>query len=119
MSLYPLNYPLFYTRFPTALKGTIQQFRYLYNDKCYIALVLIRIKQQYAAKTQCLVRALVAIAEQFDMLTVVEHVERAEDAAMLTEIGIDCMQGYFIGAPSVQPPWINSATGGMSAQATA
>ncbi len=68
---------------------------------------------------QVLVRALAAIAEQFDMLTVAEHVERAEDAEMLTEIGIDCMQGYFIGAPSVQPPWINSATGGMSAQATA
>ena len=64
-------------------------------------------------------RALAAIAEQFDMLTIAEHVERAEDAAMLTEIGIDCMQGYYFGAPSVQPAWINSAAAGISAQATA
>ena len=116
---YPLNYPLFSTRFPTALKGIIQQCRHLFNDNCYIYLLLIRIKQHYAAKMQRLVRALAAIAEQFDMLTIAEHVERAEDAAMLTEIGIDCMQGYYFGAPSVQPAWINSAAAGISAQATA
>ena len=50
-------------------------------------------------------RALCAIAHQFDMLTVAENVEQAADVAMLTEIGVDCLQGYYFGAPTVQPPW--------------
>jgi EAL domain-containing protein (putative c-di-GMP-specific phosphodiesterase class I) len=68
---------------------------------------------------QVLVAALAAIAEQFDMLTVAEHVERPEDAAMLTEMGIDCMQGFYFGAPSVRPPWKKHSRGDMSAQAIA
>ena len=54
---------------------------------------------------QVLARAMVAIAQQFDMFCVAEHVERAEDARYLTQIGIDCLQGYYFGAPTVQPPW--------------
>ena len=57
---------------------------------------------------QILTAALKSIAEQFDMLTVAESVERHEDAAYLTAIGIDCLQGYFFGAPSVHPPWLDA-----------
>ena len=54
---------------------------------------------------QVLTRALVSIAQQFDMFTVAEFVENAEDAAFLTSIGVDCLQGYYYGAPTVHPAW--------------
>ncbi len=55
---------------------------------------------------QSVVRALIGIAKQFDMFTVAESVESQEDAAFLVENGVDCLQGYLYGAPSVSPPWI-------------
>jgi len=55
---------------------------------------------------QVLTTALATIGRQFDMVTVAESVERAEDAEYLTAIGIDCLQGYFFGAPSVKPVWL-------------
>ncbi|WP_136442111.1 EAL domain-containing protein [Pacificoceanicola onchidii] len=58
---------------------------------------------------QVLVTAMHAIAEQFDMFTVAERVETAEDAACLERIGIDCLQGYFFAAPTVRPPWRDHA----------
>ncbi|SFE85115.1 EAL domain-containing protein [Roseivivax sediminis] len=54
---------------------------------------------------EAMVRALAAIAQSFDYFTVAESVETAEDAAFLTEIGIDCLQGYFFAAPTLSPPW--------------
>ncbi|MDQ2089415.1 EAL domain-containing protein [Marimonas arenosa] len=54
---------------------------------------------------QVLTRALVSIAQQFDMFTVAEFVESAEDVAFLTDIGVDCLQGYYFGAPTVHPTW--------------
>lgn len=54
---------------------------------------------------QVLTAALISIAKHFDMFTVAESVETAEDARFLRQSGIDCMQGYFFGAPSVTPPW--------------
>lgn len=53
---------------------------------------------------QCLAHALLSIARQFDMFTVAEAVESGPDAAWLTEAGIDCMQGYYFGAPTATPP---------------
>ncbi|MFD0859020.1 EAL domain-containing protein [Roseovarius aquimarinus] len=55
---------------------------------------------------QVLTTALATIGRQFDMVTIAESVERADDAAFLTAIGIDCLQGYFFGAPSVKPVWL-------------
>lgn len=52
-----------------------------------------------------LTEALLSIARHFDMFTVAEAVENAEDAAFLTRIGVDCMQGYYFGAPTIMPPW--------------
>jgi EAL domain-containing protein (putative c-di-GMP-specific phosphodiesterase class I) len=54
---------------------------------------------------QVLTQALVSIAQHFDMFTVAESVETAEDARLLVEMGVDCLQGYFFGAPSVAEPW--------------
>lgn len=54
---------------------------------------------------QVLTKALVSIAEQFEMFTVAECVEDAEDVHFLESIGIDCLQGYYFGAPTTAPPW--------------
>lgn len=54
---------------------------------------------------QVLTQALVSIARHFDMFTVAECVETAEDARYLTDIGVDCLQGYYFGAPRTQPAW--------------
>lgn len=54
---------------------------------------------------QVLTAALVSIARHFDMMTVAEAVETAEEAAFCTAAGIDCLQGYHFGAPSIVPPW--------------
>jgi len=54
---------------------------------------------------QVLTRAIVAIAQQFDMFTVAEFVESLSDARVLADLGVDCLQGYYFGAPSIEPPW--------------
>ena len=53
-----------------------------------------------------LTEALVSLARHFDMLTVAEKVESEADAECLTRIGVDCMQGYFFGVPTVRPLWM-------------
>ena len=50
----------------------------------------------------------ISIAEHFDMLTVAEFVENAADAAVLTEMGIDCLQGYYFSAPTTRPSWLHT-----------
>lgn len=54
---------------------------------------------------QVLAQALVSIARHFDMFTVAESVETAEDARYLIEIGVDCLQGFYYGVPSTELPW--------------
>ncbi|MEI4232194.1 EAL domain-containing protein [Roseovarius sp. D22-M7] len=55
---------------------------------------------------QVLTTALMTIGRQFDMVTVAQNVEKQADAAYLAGLGIDCMQGYRFGAPTVRPPWL-------------
>ena len=52
---------------------------------------------------QVLARALISIAQHFNMFTVAESVEAVEDAEYLRAIGIDCLQGYLFGAPTMNP----------------
>lgn len=54
---------------------------------------------------QVLAEALLSVARHFDMFTVAELVETEEDAAYLTSLGVDCLQGYYFGAPTIMPPW--------------
>lgn len=81
-------------------------FRYL-RDFCFD---MIKIDGQFIRDiadhpdNQILTRALQSIARHFDMFTVAEAVETAEEAAWLIETGIDCMQGFYFGAPSITPP---------------
>lgn len=52
---------------------------------------------------QVLTEALLSVGRHFDMYTIAESVECAEDAAYLTAIGVDCMQGYHFGVPNLSP----------------
>ena len=52
-----------------------------------------------------LTAAIIMIAQQFEMLTVAEGVETEEDAACLCKMGIDCLQGYHFGMPTIFSPW--------------
>ncbi len=54
---------------------------------------------------QVLADALRGIAHHFDMFTVAESVETADDASYVIDLGIDCLQGYYFGAPTILPPW--------------
>ncbi|WP_272860523.1 EAL domain-containing protein [Paracoccus stylophorae] len=84
-------------------------FRYL-RDFCFD---MIKIDGQFIREiaehpdNQVLTRALMSIAHHFDMFTVAESVETADDASFLIENGIDCLQGYYFGAPTIAPPWKN------------
>ena len=54
---------------------------------------------------QALTKSLLDIARHFEMFTVAECVENAQDAAWMSQIGVDCLQGFYFGAPTVNPPW--------------
>ena len=54
---------------------------------------------------QILTQALISIGRHFEMFTVAEFVETPEEAAFLAEIGIDCLQGYYLGRPTTRPHW--------------
>lgn len=54
---------------------------------------------------QAVVKALVSIGRHFDMVTIAEFVETGEDAKYLRQIGVDCLQGYYFGAPTIRPRW--------------
>ena len=55
---------------------------------------------------RALVAALISIARHFDMMTVAEMVENADDAAVLSSMGVDCLQGYYFAAPTTRPSWL-------------
>ena len=57
---------------------------------------------------RALTAALISIARHFDMMTVAECIENPEDAAVLNEMGVDCLQGYYFAAPTTRPEWLHS-----------
>ncbi|PRX37307.1 EAL domain, c-di-GMP-specific phosphodiesterase class I (or its enzymatically inactive variant) [Meinhardsimonia xiamenensis] len=82
-------------------------FRYL-RDFCFD---ILKIDGQFIRgihaepDNQVLTEALLAIARHFDMFTVAESVECEADAVFLANLGVDCLQGYYFGAPTIRPPW--------------
>ncbi|WP_271948473.1 EAL domain-containing protein [Ruegeria faecimaris] len=54
---------------------------------------------------QALVRALIAVAREFEILVTAESVETKADAEFLVANGVDCLQGFLFGAPTVSAPW--------------
>lgn len=49
---------------------------------------------------QALVRAMLGLAQHFEMLSVIEYIDDPEDAACAVRLGVDCMQGFLFGRPS-------------------
>lgn len=62
-------------------------------DRCFIRDI------HKSPDNQVMAEALISVAQQFEMFVVAEGVESAEEVALLQELGIDCMQGYFFGVP--------------------
>ncbi|MCG3269477.1 EAL domain-containing protein [Yoonia sp. I 8.24] len=48
---------------------------------------------------QVLAEALITVARQFEMFTIADGVETAQEAAFLEGLGVDCLQGYYYGVP--------------------
>ncbi|MHA6326854.1 EAL domain-containing protein [Roseivivax sp. CAU 1753] len=57
------------------------------------------------ADAQVLLRAILAMARELDVFTIGEAIENQDDAAFLTDIGVDCLQGFYFAAPTLDPPW--------------
>jgi diguanylate cyclase (GGDEF)-like protein len=51
-------------------------------------------------------RHLVGIAKGLNLMTVAECVETPEEAAMLRHEGVNFLQGYYFGVPTLEKPWI-------------
>lgn len=58
---------------------------------------------------QTLTKVLHDIAGSFQMFTVAEAVETLEEAQYLAAMGVDCLQGYLFGAPTIRPSWQQEA----------
>jgi len=54
---------------------------------------------------QLFVRNLVGLADAFGLETIAECVETGEDAAFLADEGVQFLQGYYFGRPSLERPW--------------
>ena len=57
---------------------------------------------------RALTRAMIDIARHFEMMTVAECIENDSDAAVVAELGADCLQGWHCGMPTVSPAWRNA-----------
>ena len=57
-----------------------------------------------SADNQALIQAVIGIAGSFEMFCVAQNVETASDADVLTKLGVDCLQGYHLGVPTLTPP---------------
>lgn len=56
-------------------------------------------------ENQAIAAAIANISKKFGIFTVATRVGSMDDANTLAKLGFDCLQGYFFGAPTVNPPW--------------
>jgi EAL domain-containing protein (putative c-di-GMP-specific phosphodiesterase class I) len=91
-------------------------FRYLRDFNFDIVKIDERFVRNVATDpdNQVLIQARISIAEHFGMHTVAEAVENIIDSNWLAAHGIDCLQGYYWGAPTMTPPWIQPQNSDMS-----
>ncbi|CUH67513.1 Cyclic di-GMP phosphodiesterase Gmr [Thalassovita autumnalis] len=82
-------------------------FRYLRDFR----FDMVKIDRQFCHRistqpdNQTLVRAMVMISEQFEMMTIAEGIEEPADAEWLSAAGLHCLQGYHFGYPRLHPHW--------------
>ncbi len=60
---------------------------------------------KHNANSRFYAKSLIDLGKTFGMKTVAEWVESQEDAEVLSELGIDFMQGHIFGDASIEPPW--------------
>ena len=60
------------------------------------------------------VKTLLEFTELFGLKSVAEYVENGETAKILMELGVDCMQGYYLGKPENQRSWLTDDEYGAS-----
>jgi EAL domain-containing protein (putative c-di-GMP-specific phosphodiesterase class I) len=58
---------------------------------------------------QVMIEALVSLARNFEMFAVAESVETVAEAEYLRATGVDCLQGYLFGSPTVKPDFLTEA----------
>lgn len=58
-----------------------------------------------------LTAALLSIGKHFRMFTVAEAVETPEEAQFLINLGVDCLQGFLFGAPTLKPAFADRSLG--------
>ena len=83
----------------------MRHFRQLLFDAVKIDAQFVRGIDQ-DADTAMLARALIAMARNLDLAVIAEAVETRGEAETLATLGVDCLQGYLFGAPTVRPPWL-------------
>lgn len=54
-------------------------------------------------------RAMLDLASHFDVPIVAECVESADDVRILKEQGVHFLQGFYLGKPSMDPPWTSAS----------
>ena len=59
-------------------------------------------------------RHLVSLTKSFGLSTVAECVESAEDAELLRAEGIGYLQGFHLGAPTTERPWLGQPAAKIS-----
>ena len=60
-------------------------------------------------ENQFFVRTLLDLARNFEMKTVAEWVDNENDATLLKALGVDFLQGFYIGKPEEKPDWVAPA----------
>ncbi len=66
---------------------------------------------EHDADKQQLYASMVNIARHFDMVSVAEMVDSQGAAELLSDIGIDCLQGFHFGKPELAPDWLEADAG--------
>ena len=60
-------------------------------------------------ENRIILRHLLGLTRSFGLGTVAECVETAEETALLREEGVGYLQGYHIGRPAIERPWLEAA----------
>ena len=64
-------------------------------DRCFVRDI------DKSPDNQVMAEALINVAHQFEMFTIAEGVETQAEAKLLTDLGVDCLQGYLFGVPKL------------------
>jgi diguanylate cyclase (GGDEF)-like protein len=72
-----------------------------------------------STENQLFIRNLLSLAKTFGLETVAECVENEDEAAYLAKEGVELLQGWFFGKPSLEPTWKGEAQDTSAPAATA